>query len=84
MEKQFDVVKISRHGELLTEISFNHAFIVARTPSGLAWRLDREMGDAVTRLLARARMMLVENFILIKEFKVSCWEVKVKFVVGSR
>ena len=69
MEKQFDVITIPRHGGLLTEISFNHAFIVARTPSGLAWRLDREMGDAATRLPARAVMMLVENFILIKEIQ---------------
>jgi hypothetical protein len=84
MEQQFDVITIPRHGELLTEISFNHAFIVASTPSGLAWRLGREIGDAATRLLARARMMLVETFILIKEFKVSSWVVKVKFVVGSR
>ncbi len=59
-------------------------FIVARTPSGLAWRVGREMGDAAMRLLARARITLVENFILIKEFKVSTWVVEVKFVVGSR
>ena len=76
MEKQFYVITKPRLGGLLTEISFNHAFIVARTPSGLAWRLDREMGDAATRLLVRARMMLVEHFILIKEFKVSSWVVE--------
>lgn len=84
MEKQFVVIAILRHGELLTEILFNHALIVARTPSGFPWRLGRETGDAAMRLLARARMMLMENFILIKESKVSNWVVKVKFVVGSR
>jgi len=45
-----------------TEMSFSHWFMVASTESGL--RLERCTGDAVMRVLVRARIMLVESFIM--------------------
>jgi hypothetical protein len=48
-------------------MSFNHWFIVARTAPAFEARLARDTGDAVMRVLARTRMMLVQNFMVTRE-----------------
>jgi hypothetical protein len=65
-----EIVKGKGKGRRLTEMSSSHWFIVARTPSGLAVRLGRDTGDAVMRLLVRARMMVVENFMVTEEERI--------------
>ena len=47
----------------LTEMSLSHWFMVASTESGE--RLEMGSGEAVMRVLVRARMMVVENFMLM-------------------